>query len=120
MAGANGGDYMINTQERLQLVADVVAADLNERFANETFFDPIAVAPATSVYGDDYFRIIVVVRDGAVLDPYQLGRAGVNIRAELYAMDIPEFPTLTFVDKSDWLDPEGYDGGKRGVYIEGY
>lgn len=111
---------MVNTQDKLQVVADVVAADLNARFAGATFFDPIVVAPATSVYGDAYLSIIVVIRDGTVLDGHQMNRAGVSIGDILYAMGITEFPSLTFVDQSDWLDPEGYDGGKRGVYIEGY
>lgn len=102
-AGASSGDFMISTQGRLQVVADVVAADSNERFAGETFFDPIAVAPATGVYGDAYFNIIIVTRDGTALDGHLMNRASVSARDTLYAMDITEFPSLTFVDRSDWL-----------------
>ena len=61
--------FMTETEERLRLVADVVKADLEERFAGKVAFDPIVVAPARSVYGDDYFRVIVVVPDGTALEP---------------------------------------------------
>ncbi len=111
---------MTRAPEVFKQVADIVETDLTERFADEVVFGPIVVAPATNGYGDDYLRIIVVVRDGEILDPNQLNLAGVSIRNKLCAMDVLEFPNLRFVDKSDWLDPELYDGGKRGVYLEGY
>ena len=109
---------MKETEERLRLVADVVKADLEERFAGKVAFDPIVVAPARSVYGDDYFRVIAVVPDGAVLDPNKLNRAHVSIWGTLCGMDIPGHPSIRYVDQSDWLDPEVYNGGKRGVYID--
>lgn len=104
-------------QERLQTVAGIVKADLDERFAGKIPFDPIVVAPANSVYGDGYFRIFVVVPDGSVLDPGMLNSASVSILDKLWDMDMPEYPNLRYVDKSDWFDPEGYDSGRRGVYL---
>ena len=107
-------------QERLQTVAGIVKADLDERFAGKIPFDPIVVAPATSVYGDDYFRIFVVVPDGSVLDPGKLNRASVSILDKLWELDMPEYPNMRYIDKSDRLDPERYDSGRRGVYLGGY
>ena len=121
---AQDGSAMKNTRERLQqerlrTVAGIVKADLDERFAGKIPFDPIVVAPATSVYGDDYFRIFVVVPDGSVLDPGKLNHASVSIQDKLWELDMPEFPNLRYIDESDWLDPEGYDRGRRGVYLGG-
>ena len=111
---------MTETEERLRLVADVVKADLEERFAGKVAFDPIVVAPARSVYGDDYFRVIVVVPDGAVLEPRQLNKSNSRVWDTLYEMGMTEYPNISFVAHSDWLDPDRYNGGKRGVYLERY
>ena len=112
---------MTLTKDRCEQVANIVGDTLAERYTGKFVFEPIVVVPATSVYGDDYLRIFIVFDgDMAQFDTsWDVEMIGL-LRTKLEAIDIGEFPSPRYIEKSEWLDPELYDGGKRGVYLGGY
>ena len=92
------------TQEDLDKVKDIFAETLNERFAGELVFDPIVVKPEVSHYDDDYLRIFIVFDgDQKKLDPSWTVGLIRRVRTRMEAEGIVDFPSPSFVKKSDWL-----------------
>ena len=94
-------------QELREKVADIVRQTLAERFADELKFNPIEVIPAVDEYGggdgETYLRIFIVF-DGeqAALDPDWTSSLIRRIRPKLRDAGVEEFPSPSFVEKSEW------------------
>ena len=57
------------TLDAKKKVREVIAAEFNGRHKGELNFDPIIVKPDVDYYGDDYYRVLVVVGgDSSLLD----------------------------------------------------
>ena len=94
-------------QERLESVRAIVREDLEGHFKDEFVFDPIVVEPAIDEFGDGtgetYLRIVVVFNgDQNRLDPGWTSGLIRRIRPKLIEADIKEFPSPSFVEKSEW------------------
>ena len=94
-------------QELQEKVADIVRETLVERFADEFVFDPIRVIPAIDEYGDgdgeSYLRIMIVFDgDQEALDPRWTSGLIRRIRPKLIEAGVEEFPSPSFVKKSEW------------------
>lgn len=94
-------------QELREKVAGIVRETLAERFAGEFVFDPITVIPAVDEYGDGdgqpYLRIMIVFDgDQKALDPHWTSGLIRRIRPRLIAEGVEEFPSTSFVEKSEW------------------
>lgn len=86
-------------------VSSIVGETLAERFADEFVFDPIVVIPDTDYLDDDfkYLRIYIVFDgDQKHLDPRWTSSLIRRIRPKLIDADIEEFPSPSFVKKSEW------------------
>ena len=88
-------------------VAEIVRETLTERFADELVFDPIRVIPAVDEYGDGdgqpYLRIMIVFDgDQKALDPRWTSGLIRRIRPKLLEAGVEEFPSPSFVEKSEW------------------
>ena len=97
---------MLN-QERRDEVAKIVRETLTERFADEFIFDPISVIPAVDEFGDGdgepYLRIMIVFDgDQEALDPHWTSGLIRRIRPKLIEAGVEEFPSPSFVKKSEW------------------
>ena len=96
------------TPEREALVARIVRETVEERFADDFVFDPIIVAPAIDEWGPDatgefYLRIIIVFDgDQKKLDPAWTGSLIRRLRPKLNEVDVTEFPSPSWVEKSEW------------------
>ena len=94
------------TLEKLDKVASIVAAIVEERFGDEFLFGPIVVIPKVDDYGEDIFSYIhiYIVFDGAQakLDPRWTGGMAGRLIPRLTEIDVDEFPVTSFVSKSDW------------------
>lgn len=104
-------------QEQRERVAEIVKADLDQRFAGEFEFKYIVQDPVTSVYGDDYLPIIVLVvnGNGESLDPsWRMGTIR-RVRPKLHELGITAFPNIRYVDESEWLDEDYYADSDTGV-----
>ena len=94
-------------QELRDKVAAIVRETLEDRFADEFVFDPIRVIPAVDEYGDGdgepYLRIMIVF-DGnqKALDPRWTSGLIRRIRPKLIEAGVEEFPSPSFVEKSEW------------------
>lgn len=97
---------MLN-QELRDKVAEIVRETLAERFAGEFKFDPIRVIPAVDEHGDGdgepYLRIMIVFDgDQEALDPRWTSGLIRRIRPKLIEAGVEEFPSPSFVEKSEW------------------
>ena len=104
-------------QEQMEQVAKIVKADLDRRFAGEFEFKMIVREPVTGVYGDDYLPIIALVvnGNGEILDPAWLNGVVRRIRPKLDELGISAFPNISYVDESEWFDPDYYADSESGV-----
>lgn len=97
---------MLN-QELRDRVAEIVREALAERFADEFIFDPIIVIPAVDEFGDGdgepYLRIMIVFDgDQDALDPRWTSGLIRRIRPKLFEAGVEEFPSPSFVKKTEW------------------
>ena len=97
---------MLN-QELRDRVAEIVRKTLEERFAGEFVFDPIRVIPAVDEFGDGdgepYLRIMIVFDgDQKALDPRWTSGLIRRIRPKLIEAGVEEFPSPSFIEKSEW------------------
>ena len=94
-------------QELREKVADIVRSTLVEHFADKFVFDPIKVIPAIDEFGDGdgeaYLRIMIVFDgDQEALDPGWTSGLIRRIRPRLIEAGVREFPSPSFVKKSEW------------------
>ena len=94
-------------EQRHERVADIVRNTLMERFADQFVFDPIKVIPVVDEYGDGdgrtYLRIMIVFDgDQKALDPGWTSGLIRRIRPKLVDAGVTEFPSPSFVKKSEW------------------
>ncbi len=94
-------------QELRTKVAEIVRKTLEERFADEFVFDPIRVIPTVDEYGDGdgqtYLRIMIVFDgDQEGLDPHWTSGLIRRIRPKLIEAGVGEFPSPSFITKSEW------------------
>ena len=94
------------TGEMQERVADIVRKTLVERFAGAPF-GPIRVIPAVDEFGDGdgekYLRIVIVFDgDQEALDARWTSTLIRRIRPKLFDAGVEEFPSFSFVSKSDW------------------
>ena len=94
-------------QELREKVADIVRTTLVEHFADKFVFDPIKVIPAIDEFGDgdgeEYLRIMIVFDgDQKALDPRWTSGLIRRIRPKLMKARVREFPSPSFVKKSEW------------------
>ena len=87
-------------------VAEIVRKMLAERFSGIAF-GPIRVVPAVDEFGDgdgeEYLRILVVFDgDQKALDARWTSTLIRGIRPKLFAAGVEEFPSFSFVSKSEW------------------
>ncbi len=103
----------MTNKTRTDAVANIVSKTLAQRFEDEFVFDPIIVKPETDRDGEEYLHIIIVFDgDQKHLDPeWTAGLLG-RIRPKLIEMGIDEFPSKSFVEKSEW------EALQRGRYFE--
>ena len=97
----------MTTQELHKRVAEIVKATLVEHFADKFVFDPIEVIPAVDEFGDGdgqpYLRIMIVFDgDQKALDPRWTSSLIRRIRPKLIEAGVEEFPSPSFVEKSEW------------------
>jgi hypothetical protein len=97
---------MLN-QELRDKVAEIVRETLAERFSDELKFDPIKVIPAVDEFGDGdgqpYLRIMIVFDgDQEALDARWTSGLIRRIRPKLIEAGVEEFPSPSFVGKSEW------------------
>ena len=97
---------MLN-QELRDKVAQIVRETLMERFGDDLVFDPIKVIPSVDEYGDGdgkpYLRIMVVFDgDRERLDPRWTSGLIRRIRPKLIEAGVQQFPSPSFVKKSEW------------------
>ena len=96
------------TQERDEIIKGIVRETIEERFANDFVFEPINVVPTVDEWGPDatgetYLRIIIVFDgDQEKLDPAWTGSLIRRIRPELIEAGIEEFPSPSWIEKSEW------------------
>lgn len=87
-------------------VAEIVRKTLAERFG-DTAFGPIRVIPALDEFGDgdgeEYIRIVVVFDgDQDALDARWTSTLIRRIRPKLLDEGVKQFPSFSFVGKSEW------------------
>ncbi len=92
--------------EAQKKVADIVKEMLTERFSSIEF-GPIRVVPAVDEFGDgdgeEYLRILVVFDgDQKTLDARWTSTLIRLIRPKLFDVGVEEFPSFSFISKSDW------------------
>ena len=94
-------------QERHEKVRSIVRETLAEHFADEFVFEPILIVPTVDEFGDGdgstYLRILIVFDgDQEKLDPgWTSGLIG-RIEPKLIEAGITEFPSPSFIKKSEW------------------
>ena len=94
-------------QMRHEKVRSIVRETLEEHFRDEFEFEPILVVPAADEFGGgdgSAFLRIAVVFDGDQdrLDPTWTSGFITRIRPRLAAEGIEEFPSVSFIEKSEW------------------
>ena len=87
-------------------VASIVRKTFVERFAGIAF-GPIRVIPAVDEFGDgdgeEYLRIVIVFDgDQEALDAHWMSTLVRRIRPKLFDAGVKEFPSFSFVGKSEW------------------
>ena len=97
------------TQEQNEKVQTIVRETIAERFSSDEFvFDPIVVVPMVDEFGSDasgetYLRIIIVFDgDQKRLDSSWTSSFIRRIRPKLIEAGIGEFPSPSWVEKSEW------------------
>ena len=97
------------TQEQNEKVQTIVRETIAERFSSDEFvFDPIVVVPMVDEFGSDasgetYLRIIIVFNgDQKQLDSSWTSSFIRRIRPKLIEAGIEEFPSPSWVEKSEW------------------
>ena len=88
-------------------VAEIVRTTLEGHFGDKFVFDPIMVVPAVDEYGDGdawpYLRVLIVFEgDQRQLDPHWTSGLIRRIRPKLLEAGIEEFPSPSFIGKSEW------------------
>lgn len=101
-------------------VSSIIGETLAERFADEFVFDPIVVIPQTDYLDDDfkYLRIYIVFDgDQKRLDPRWTSGLIRRILPKLMEEGVDEFPSPSFVKKSDWprMEKKLRKTGKLGI-----
>ena len=100
----------MTAQERDEIVKSIVRETIEERFAGDFVFDPICVIPTVDEWGPDatgetLLRIYIVFDgDQKKLDPAWTGSLIRRIEPKLIAAGIEEFPSPSWVEKSEWKD----------------
>lgn len=102
------GIVIIELHDPLEEIrVDAPVFPLGERFAGQLVFDPITVLPAVDEYGDgdgeEYLRVMIVF-DGEqdALDARWTSGLIRRIRPKLFDAGVMAFPSLSFVEKSEW------------------
>ncbi len=84
-------------------MADLAREDLESHFDPSLVFDPIQVTPMIDHDGYEYLRIRVIFDgDPALLDSVLAHRLSMRIEPELQEMGFMQFPSSSFVEKSEW------------------
>ena len=95
-------------QMRYERVRAIVRNVLAERFSEDEFvFEPIVVTRTDDKFGDGsiFLRILIVFDgNGGQLDPTWTSGFRERIRTRLVAADIEEFPSVSFIEKSEWWE----------------
>ena len=95
-------------ERRYRRVETIVREVLEDRFKEKFVFDPVLVVPAVDEFGDGdgsaYLRILIIFDgDQKQLDPgWTSGLIG-RIEPKLIDAGIEEFPSPSFIEKSEWL-----------------
>ena len=93
---------------RYRRVETIVKETLEDRFKDEFVFEPVLAVPAVDEFGDGdgstYLRIMIIFDgDQKQLDPdWTSGLIG-RIEPKLIDAGIEEFPSPSFMEKSEWL-----------------
>ena len=94
----------MTTQTQRDAVADIVRNILDQKFGDSLTFDQIIVKDAVDIVdGMEYLRIRIVFEgDGELMDVgWRIGMRR-RTRKEMAELDMYEFPSISFVEKSDW------------------
>ena len=84
-------------------VEEVIAAEFNGRHKGELTFGPIIVKPDVDYYGDDYYRVLVVVDgDNSLLDSAWLAGLITRVRDNLEQYGIMELVSPYLIDKKEY------------------
>ena len=93
------------TKEVKQQVVNLVRADLDEKFGpkDPIVFDPIVIDLRFDSDDEPYLHIYVVY-DGEddLMEPLWTADLPGRLWAKLEAIGIPELPSKSFVEKSEW------------------
>ena len=98
----------LDRERRCRRVEAIVRGTLEERFQGTLVFDPVLAVPEVDEFGDGdgsaYFRILIIFDgDQKHLDPgWTSGLIG-RIEPMLIDAGIEEFPSPSFIEKSEWL-----------------
>ena len=93
---------MVNVDAK-QRVREVIAAEFNGRHEGELIFDPIIVKPDVDHYGDEYYRVLVVVDgDDSLLDSAWLAGLITRVRDNLEQFGIVELVSPYLIDKAEY------------------
>ena len=91
------------TPEDMEKVRQIFADTLEERYAGELVFDPIIVTPDVDYYGDDYFKVWLVVNGDTKLLDHEWGAGLITqVRDRLAVDGITEFPSPYFVAEEEY------------------
>ena len=89
--------------EVLREVEGLAREDLESHFGDDFVFDPILVTPMIDHDGDEYLRIRVIYDgDPELMDPVLAHRLSIRIEPELREMGFMQFPSSSFIEKSEW------------------
>ena len=94
----------MTTQTQRDAVADIVRRILDDKFGDSLTLDQIMVKDTVDIVdGTEYLRITIIFEgDWKILDPkWTVGLIG-RIRRKMAELDMYDFPSPTFVEKSDW------------------
>ena len=100
---------LLDQERRCRRVEIIVRETLEGRFQGTFVFDPVLAVPEVDEFGDGdgsaYFRILIIFEgDRKQLDPgWTSGLIG-RIRSKLIDAGIEEFPSPSFIGKSEWLN----------------
>ena len=98
----------LKLQMLYQQIRVIVRQTLAERFSEEEFvFEPVVVSRTTDKFGDNsaYLRIVIVFDgDQRGLDPAWTSGFLTRIQPKLIEAGIEEFPSVSFIEKSEWWD----------------
>ena len=91
------------TLDTKQKVREVIAAEFNGRHKGELTFEPIIVKPDVDYYGDDYYRVLVVVDgDTSLLDSAWMAGLITRVRDNLEKHGIMELVSPYLIDKAEY------------------